>query len=286
MLVVSDGHINSGIRDSDEFATIVAKAAADGVVTSTLGYGEGYDEALLSVLARAGSGNHVFAADPDTAVAAIAGEVDGLLSKAAQAVTLTVNYGPAVTEFSRYNDLPAHQIGDGKVLVELGDLYAAEERRLLLRLRFSDLGTAGPSEIATFELTYVETATLTEHTVTLPISVNVVPGDETSGRIRDPRVHSERLFHEAQAQVLSASKAFESGDFATGRGYLGMSERLLTEAVAAAPASETERYRSEVDSITEMYAASMDSSSSRMSKRTRDMYHQKNRKTGRRDRDY
>jgi len=67
MLVVSDGHVNAGIRDAGEFAGIASKAAAERVVTSTLGYGEGYDETLLSILARAGSGNHVFAADPDTA---------------------------------------------------------------------------------------------------------------------------------------------------------------------------------------------------------------------------
>jgi len=212
--------------------------------------------------------------------------VDGLLSKAAQAVTLTVTCGPEVSEVSLYNDIPTHQLDDGKLMAELGDLYAAEERRLLLRLRFSDVGTSGPAQIATFELTYVETATLTEHTVTLPISVNVVPGDELSGRIRDPRVQSERLFHDAQAGVLKASQAFEEGDMLTGRRYLAMTSHILDEAVSAAPAAEADRYRSEIDNVKQMFDASMDSSSSRMSKRTRDMYHQKNRKTGRRDRDY
>ncbi len=96
VLIVSDGHVNQGVRDPDEFASITAKAYADGLVTSTLGYGQGYDETLLAAMARAGSGNHVFAADVDAAQAAIAGEVEGLLSKTVQALALTVHMGPQV----------------------------------------------------------------------------------------------------------------------------------------------------------------------------------------------
>ena len=81
VLVVSDGHVNGGIRDIDEFASITAaKAASKSITTSTLGYGDGYDETLLAAIARAGSGNHVFASNPDAAGAAIGAEVDGLLS--------------------------------------------------------------------------------------------------------------------------------------------------------------------------------------------------------------
>ncbi|NED59436.1 hypothetical protein G3I15_00705, partial [Streptomyces sp. SID10244] len=54
VLVISDGHVNRGIQELDEFTSITAKAAADGIVTSTLGYGRGYDETLLSAIARSG----------------------------------------------------------------------------------------------------------------------------------------------------------------------------------------------------------------------------------------
>ncbi len=45
----------------------------------------GYDELLLAELARGGQGNHVFAEHGDGAAAAVAGEVEGLLSKTVQA---------------------------------------------------------------------------------------------------------------------------------------------------------------------------------------------------------
>jgi len=92
VLVVSDGHVNAGIKGADEFAPLGAKAYADRIVTSTLGYGRGYDESLLAALARAGAGNHAFADNPDEAGAKIAAEVDGLLDKVVQAATVTVQF--------------------------------------------------------------------------------------------------------------------------------------------------------------------------------------------------
>lgn len=133
VLVISDGHVNAGIRDVDELAGVTATAYADGIVTSTLGYGQGYDETLLAALARSGSGNHVFADNPDAAGAAIAGDVEGLLSKVVQAISLTVRFEPAVQFLRLSNDLPAQQMGDGtggpgRQAAGLGGLRARRRR--------------------------------------------------------------------------------------------------------------------------------------------------------------
>ena len=155
-LVISDGHVNAGIRSVDEFAGVTAKAYADGVVTSTLGYGRGYDETLLATIARAGNGNHVFADNPDAAGAAIAGEVDGLLNKVVQAASLILTVEDPV-EFARlYNDLPTRQIADNQIMIELGDFFGAEQRRVLLKLRVPGIAALGLAKIATLELAYVE----------------------------------------------------------------------------------------------------------------------------------
>lgn len=76
-----------------------------------------------------------------------------------------MRYVEQVGELALYNDLPAHQIGNGEVMIELGDLYADEQRKLLLRMKVDGLAALGLTRLATLELRYVETATLTEHTV-------------------------------------------------------------------------------------------------------------------------
>lgn len=280
VLVVSDGHVNSGICEVDEFASLTSKAASDGIVTSTLGYGAGYDETLLSAIARSGNGNHVFAENPDAAGSAISGEVEGLLSKAVQAVTLTVRFVPEV-QLSLYNDLPAHQVADGEVSIELGDLYGSEARKLLLKLAVDGMSGLGVAQIAELELRYVESATLTEHTVTLPVTVNVVPGDEATGRVPNPTVQSEKLYQEGQAAKLRASEAYESGDLDTGASYLLDSQQLLCSAMDIAPAPIRSAMRVEMDEINDVISAAGAAGAGYASKMTRDSYHRNNRKRGR-----
>ncbi len=280
VLVVSDGHVNSGICEVDEFASLTSKAASDGIVTSTLGYGAGYDETLLSAISRSGNGNHVFAENPDAAGSAISGEVEGLLSKAVQAVTLTVRFVPEV-QLSLYNDLPAHQVADGEVSIELGDLYGSEARKLLLKLAVDRMSGLGVAQIAELELRYVESATLTEHTVTLPVTVNVVPGDEATGRIPDPVVQSEKLYQEGQAAKLRASQAYESGDLDAGASYLLDSQQLLGSAMDIAPAPIRSAMRVEMDEINDVMSVAGEAGAGYASKMTRDSYHRNNRKRGR-----
>lgn len=281
VLVISDGHVNAGIQSVDEFASVASKAYGDGVVTSTLGYGYGYDETLLAGIARSGSGNHVFAQDPDAAGAAIAGEVDGLLNKVVQALSLTVKFESSVEFLKLYNDLPAQQIGDGQVMIELGDLYSEESRKVLLKLKVPAMAALGLAKVASLELAYVELPGLVEHVASLPITVNVVPGDEAAGRVAHPTVHSEVLFQEAQDAKRRASEAFEQGDFGAGRLLLDETQGLLGDALMAAPMAAKEDIQSELDEVRRMEAGAADVGSATMSKMTRDSYHQQNRKRGR-----
>jgi Ca-activated chloride channel family protein len=282
VLVISDGHVNAGISGVDEFATITAKAYADGVVTSTLGYGQGYDESLLAAIARSGNGNHVFADNPDAAGAAIAGEVDGLLSKVVQALTLTVSVEESVEFLRLYNDLPVQQIAANRIMIELGDLFSAEQRKVLLKLRVPGMAALGLAKIATLELAYVELPGLIEHVVSLPITVNVVPGDEAAGRVPHPTVQSEVLFQEAQDAKRQASEAFERGDLASGQGLIEETKARLRRALEVAPESAACEIRAELNEVDRMSAMTHgDVGLGHISKVSRESYHRMHRKRGR-----
>lgn len=283
LLVISDGHVNQGLRDVDEFATVTSKAYTEGIVTSTLGYGRGYDETLLAALARSGSGNHVFADDPDAAAAAIAQEVDGLLNKVVQAAVLTVRLEPSVLLARLYNDLPLQLLTDGAAMIELGDLYAGEQRKILVKLHVPAMAALGLARVATLDLVYVELPGLVEQTVSLPITVNIVPGDEAGKRIPHPTVHSEVLFQEAQDTKRRASEAFEAGDLEGGRRLLGETTATLDEALLAAPPPVAQGIREEIEDVRRMDGLTEVMGTAYASKLTRESYHRMNRKRGRRD---
>ncbi|GAA3769210.1 VWA domain-containing protein [Plantactinospora mayteni] len=234
VLIISDGHANAGITDPDALARVAAEAYTHRVTTSTLGFGLGYDERIMSAIARGGSGNEHFAEEPDTAVALIAGEVEGLLAQTAQAASLHLRLTPAVRGVLVVNDLPANAVDDG-LLIELGSFYAAETRKLVLTFDIPALAELGLTEVATLTFTYVELPALAQHTVTVPVHVNVVPGDQAAGRVPDPVVHTELVYLRAQQAKRRASNLLSGGDSAAALKEIQQAQREIAQAQFGAP---------------------------------------------------
>jgi Ca-activated chloride channel homolog len=142
----------------------------------------------------------------------------------------------------------------------------------------------GLANIATLELAYVELPALVEQVVTLPITVNIVPGDEATGRIPHPTVHSEVLFQEAQDVKRQASEAWERGEFEEGQGLWVVARDRLAASLEAAPEDLRAEIRAELDEVERMHRMSTDMgarSGPLMSKMSRSSYHRMNRKRGR-----
>jgi len=200
LLLISDGHANAGEQDAKFFQEVSTKSATEKVTTSTIGLGNGYDETILEALAQGGGGAHRFAGSIDEAVGAIAAEVDDLLDKT------IVNAVLRVTPTSAMSGAPAIEIiqrlpywKDGETfVVQLGDLYSGENRRFMIDLDVPGIAALGLCKIADITIEYLDLAQRQEISVTMPVNVNVVPGDVAAGRIADPIVRAERLILEAQ----------------------------------------------------------------------------------------
>ena len=216
IIVLSDGHANAGILEPDRFRDLAANAASDGITTSSIGIGTGYDDLILSEVAIGGAGNHTFAQDADSAAAAVAAEIDGLLSKTVQAASLAVAPSQEVSTIAVLNDLPTHVVADC-LIVELGDFYSGEQRRLLFKVGVPALADLGLTQVADFTFTFVAIPDLTTHTITVPISVNVVPEDVARGRVPDPKVVQEKLIQETQQAKRASETALRQGDVTSAR---------------------------------------------------------------------
>jgi len=237
LLLLSDGHANEGEIDPGRLAAVAAAARKHGTTTSTIGIGTGYDELLLAEVGRGGQGNHVFAEQGEDAAAAVAGEVTGLLSKTVQAVSLIVRPQAPVDSVKVFNDVPGQRI-DGGIMFELGDLWAGEQRKLLISFSVPAMAGLGLAQVAELELRYVTVPEFTEETVTVPVHVNVVPGDQAAGRIPDVRVASERAFLEVQETKRKAAQALRDGDRDQALLAFDEADGKLASAMSAAPSAE------------------------------------------------
>ncbi len=211
LLLLSDGRANQGETDPAMLARVAAGGREHGITTTTVGIGLGYDELLLSEVAGGGQGNHVFAEEGDAAAAAVAGEVEGLLSKTVQAASLLIRPAGSVASVTVWNDLPGNPVSGG-IMVELGDLWASEQRKLVLTFKVPAMTALGLAEIAQLELRYVTVPAFVEQTITIPVHVNVVPGDQAAGRIPDTKVRTELVYQQAQSDKRRAAEALREGD--------------------------------------------------------------------------
>jgi len=233
LLLISDGHANSGEQDPKVLASIATKHAGQRVTTSTIGLGNGYDEIILEALATGGGGAHRFASTIDEAVGAIAAEVSDLLDKSAVNAVLRVKPVQGLTQppqIQVIQRLPFWKDGEDYV-IQLGDLYAGENRRFIIGLEVPGIAGLGLAKVADIVVEYLNLAEMTEISVTMPVQVNVVPVDIAAGRIPDPIVRAERLIVEAQSEKVIATDEIRSGKSAIASKRLrGTAERLRREA--------------------------------------------------------
>lgn len=211
LVLLSDGHANEGVTAHDALEGVARGAGEHRISISTVGIGYGYDEDLLDVISRGGGGNSHFAENGDEAGAHLAGEVDGLLEQVIQAASLIVRPTGDVSGVKLFNDLPVAEIKGG-FMVELGELVSGEKRKLLLEIDVPDIAALGLAQVCELELRWVETETMESKTITLPINVNVLPGDEAAGRTTNPEVVTELTFQVAQRNKREASEALARGD--------------------------------------------------------------------------
>jgi Ca-activated chloride channel family protein len=233
LLLISDGHANAGEKDPKVLSQIASANATKKITTSTIGLGTGYDESILEALAQGGNGAHRFAYTIDEAIGAIAAEVDDLLEKSVVNAVLRFTPSPLLTTNPRIEILQRlpHYMDGETYVVQLGDIYAGENRRFVIDIEVPGMPALGLTTIADITLEYLDVASMQEISVSMPVQVNVVPDDVAKGRTANPIVRAERLILTAQAEKATAIQELGSGDNKKASSRLkSTAERLRREA--------------------------------------------------------
>lgn len=213
VLLISDGHANTGETDPAFFVGVASKAATEKISCSTIGLSNGYDEKILEAIAQGGGGGHRFAHGVDEAIGAFASEVKNLLDKVAVNVVMRLcptqlAQGQPVIEILQR--LPYWREGNDYI-VQLGDFYGGEERRFVMDLSIPGIDALGLCKVADVAIEYLDLQQKSEVQIVLPVHVNVVPGDVAAGRIEDPIVKAERLILVAQVEKAAATEELRDG---------------------------------------------------------------------------
>lgn len=139
VILLSDGEANNGNTSNGYLAGLASAAATRGVVTSTIGIGEGYNEYLLNAIATGGNGNHFAAYHLQEAVVGLEAEINDLLNKAIFDVELAIEIAlPLVSSDAKVVELQELKHWDGRqrtsVFANLGDLTSGESKNFIFGL--------------------------------------------------------------------------------------------------------------------------------------------------------
>lgn len=131
LIVLTDGHANSGIRDEAQLLDLVRNqllARNQGLSLTTVAYGADHNSDLLSKMSIEGGGSYNIVKNLED-VASVFGEIlGGLLSVSAQMVE--VHFPPEVEVDTVY---PKEVLEGGVTRVRIGDIYAEAEQTVLFR---------------------------------------------------------------------------------------------------------------------------------------------------------
>lgn len=227
VLLLTDGLANVGITNHDQLVGLCRAARDQGIKTTTIGFGADYDEQLLRAMADAGGGHTYYIETPDQAPGVFAEELEGLLTLAAQNVSVEVRPSAATRLAAIHHSYPRRDLPGGCAL-DLGDLYAREPKMVLLEFLVSNPSAESVVDIAEVR---IEADVLTsgggvEHQqIVLALRTPLSQEGHT-----EPEIHREQLLLDAAVAREQALEASRRRDFATGREKLAaMVARLETE---------------------------------------------------------
>jgi Ca-activated chloride channel family protein len=280
VLLLTDGLANVGVTDPGRLSGMAQSMRGERISTTTIGYGDGFDEALLTAMADAGGGNSYFAAGPDDAPGIFEDEFEGLASVAAQNVSLEIRASDDVKFVGVLNEYPIVLVPGG-VQVQLGDFYGSETRRIVFEMNVPNVADLGPKQIGELVLRYTSVGdTIEMHDVTIPVTVNVVDADTAAAADINTDVNDEVLLLRTAEARREAMKRADSGDFDGAAEALSSVRSAVSFAMPAS--SRADDLRSELDEL--------DYSTERMRQRTYDalerkrMHYQSHRNLRSRDR--
>lgn len=153
VLLLTDGLANYGIQDPQVLTKTAQEKAEANIGTTTLGFGNNFNEDLLINIANAARGNFYFIQSPDDASQVFEIEMESLVSVVAQNLRVRLQPEEFVEVGEILNNYRFSQVGN-TVEVFLGDVYGVEQKPLAIPLTISPQSKSGTTTIATVTYDY------------------------------------------------------------------------------------------------------------------------------------
>lgn len=218
VILLSDGLANVGPSSPSELGDLGASLIKDGISVTTLGLGLGFNEDLMTQLAGKSDGNHAFVENENDLKRIFNSEFGDVLSVVAQEVSVSIRCAEGIRPvriLGREGDISGQT-----ARVTLNQLYAAQEKFILLEIEVPAVASGQSREVASVEVSYLNMGTHIQDRLTSSCSVRFsnVPSEIEQTVNKDVMVQAVR--HNAAERTADAMKLRDSGDVTQARSLL------------------------------------------------------------------
>lgn len=261
VVLVSDGRPTEGDRSTSTLAGHAAALRALGATTSTLGLGLDYNEDLMEAIAVDGGGRYHYLRSGEQMAKILDDELQHGRNVTATGVKL--HLPRALAPGLRVTGTPGQKdIGNtDKLVVDVGDLAAGEERHVLVKV---DVVGAADAGFAAPEFVYKKAGAQQESLVAdRADAFRMMPTADVAllnaSRVDDVRVRVLQI--EASLALTASMNAWSSGDATSARDGLAKAKADLSAAAARTGNAVLLREAANVDKVLQSVASAPSASS-------------------------
>ncbi|AKE60876.1 vWA domain-containing protein [Citrobacter farmeri] len=214
IILLSDGQANVGPSSTSELAELGKIAARKGIAITTMGIGEGYNEDLMAAIAQYSDGNHVFVQNTDALEKAFAHEFGDVMSVVAQDVVVQINVADNVKPLRLLGR--EGEIRDNTVTVKLNQLYANQEKYVMLEVLPAKGSAAQSKPLAEVNVSYNNLATGQKErwddkmAVSYTASASDVQKAQVEDVVVDSAIQKSAIQNEQALQLMDEGKMDEA----------------------------------------------------------------------------
>lgn len=219
VILLSDGLANKGITNIGELSRVSSRASEKNIQITTMGLGLDFDENLMMSLAQHGAGNYYFIESPSQ-LASIFHREFGQLSRTiakAPVITIVLEPGVALTEIYGYTYTTT---SDGKIKIKLGDMFAGQQRDILIKLRVP-AEKIGERELIKISLNYEDLLNDNERAgFEKELAYNVTASEQKIRESENKEVTARVVSVYAASNLYKATTEYENGNSAGALTYM------------------------------------------------------------------
>lgn len=230
VVLLSDGEANVGPSSADQLATLGRRLGGQGMSVSTVGLGLSYNSDLMTKLAAASDGNHVFVKDALALENIFQREFLDASSVVARNAVIDIRYAPGVTPVRVYGY--DGKISGNSVRTVIPQLQGGEEKYIIVEAKMKPSAKVDTKTVADVQMSYEQLSDGRKISEKGQSNVRLVSDRNVAEKSVNKPVMEKVVLQVAAEKNEAALTAIQSGDRTKGAALLKENKVMLRDSAS------------------------------------------------------